>query len=223
MFRNYGLDLARTFAAYLVVAGHLVFGATLAIGRPYSDWIDIDEKLPLLTKEGNWLWQFDNFLISNYGTALAIIGVSLFFLISGWLMPPMLEKYSRATFLANRFLRIFPMLVFAVLLSAAIQYFLGNRSTLDLASAIATATLTNHIFGKELSLGVVWTLIIEFEFYILLATLGVITQRKNYRNMLGDSAFLDGIFFLGYKNEICISGSLLHNLYVDRVKCEISI
>ncbi len=176
MSRNYGLDLARILAAYMVMAGHLVFGGSVATGRPYIDWAGKSEALPLLSN--NSLWKLDNYLLGTHGTALAIIGVSLFFLISGWLMPPMLKKYSRSHFLLNRFLRIFPMLVVAVLLAAAIQYYGGDKTTLDKAGIIATATLTSTLVGKPMTLGVVWTLIIEFEFYLILALLGQLTQRK---------------------------------------------
>ncbi len=176
MARNYGLDLARIVAAYMVMAGHLIFGGSVATGRPYSDWAGKSEALPLLNN--NSLWKLDNYLLGAHGTALAIIGVSLFFLISGWLMPPMLKKYSRPLFLLNRFLRIFPMLVIAVLLAAVIQYYGGDKTTLDKAGILATATLTTTLTGKPLTLGVVWTLIIEFEFYLLLAVLGLLTQRK---------------------------------------------
>ena len=176
MFRNYGLDLARILAAYMVMAGHLVFGGSVATDRAYSDWAGKSEVLPLLSN--NSLWKLDNYLIGTHGTALGIIGVSLFFLISGWLMPPMLKKYSRSQFLLNRFLRIFPMLVVAVLLAAAIQYYGGDKTTLDKSGIIATATLTTTLVGKPLTLGVVWTLIVEFEFYLLLALLGQLTQRK---------------------------------------------
>lgn len=175
MSRNYGLDLARILAAYMVMAGHLIYGGSVAIGRPYSDWSGANEVLPLLSN--NSMWELDGYLLSNFGTALAIIGVSLFFLISGWLMPPMLKKYSRSQFLLNRFLRIFPLLVFAVLFAAAIQYFAGEKNILDISDVFATATLTASIFGKPLTLGVVWTLIVEFEFYLLLALIGLITQR----------------------------------------------
>lgn len=174
--RNYGLDLARVLAAYMVMSGHLVFGGTVATQRPYSDWAGVNEPLPLLSH--NSLWRFDSYLLGTYHSALAIIGVSLFFLISGWLMPPMLKKYSRSFFLLNRFLRIFPMLIIAVLLAAAIQYYGGDSTTLDKGNVLATATLTTRLTGKSLTLGVVWTLIIEFEFYILLFVLGKLTQRK---------------------------------------------
>lgn len=176
MSRNYGLDLARILAAFMVMAGHLIFGGSMADGRPYSDWSGIHETLPLFNH--NKMWMLDSYLLQNYGTALAIIGVSLFFLISGWLMPPMMKKYSRQSFILNRIFRIFPMLIFAVALAAVIQYFWGDRTTLSGTDVLATATLSANLLGKPLSLGVAWTLIIEFEFYILLFLLGKLTQIK---------------------------------------------
>lgn len=81
MSRNYGLDLARILAAYMVMAGHLIFDGSVATSRPYSDWAGKSEVLPLLSNSP--LWKLDNYLLAAHGTALAIIGVSLFFLISG--------------------------------------------------------------------------------------------------------------------------------------------
>jgi len=176
MSRNYGLDLARIFAAFMVMAGHLIFGGSMANGRPYSDWSGIHEELPLFSH--NKMWMLDSYLLQNHGTALAILGVSLFFLISGWLMPAMMKKYSRPSFILNRVFRIFPMLIVAVILAAAIQYFWGDRTTLSGTDVLATATLSANFLGKPLSLGVAWTLIIEFEFYILLFFLGKLTQLK---------------------------------------------
>ncbi|MFW5391985.1 acyltransferase, partial [Yersinia sp. 2544 StPb PI] len=178
MSRNYGLDIARIAAAYMVMFGHIVYGGTLSVGRPFTDWAGTSEKLPLLEQNGNSWWLFDHYLLTHYGTALAIIGVSLFFIISGWLMPPMLNKYGRINFLLNRVFRIFPMLFVAVIIAALIQFFGGDRSTLNIVDVISTATLTNKIFGLQMTLGVIWTLIIEFQFYLILSFLGVITQRK---------------------------------------------
>jgi len=100
-------------------------------------------------------------------------------------MPAMLDRYPRHKFIMGRIARIFPMLLVAVSVAAAIQYFGGNKTTLDLSDVVATATLTNYFFGKQLSLGVVWTLIVEFEFYLLLSILGPLTQGKIFFTSFG--------------------------------------
>ncbi|MBQ4796704.1 acyltransferase family protein, partial [Pectobacterium versatile] len=108
----------------------------------------------------------------NTGAATAIWGVALFFLISGWVVPPMLSRYSRKQFLINRFFRIFPMLIAAVIVAAAIQYQFGDHLSLSIGNVLSTMMLTNQFTGYPLTLGVVWTLMIEFKFYLLITFLG---------------------------------------------------
>jgi peptidoglycan/LPS O-acetylase OafA/YrhL len=97
------------------------------------------------------------------------------------------------------------MLVFSVFCSAAIQYYLGDKSTLDLAGVLATATLTTDIFGKEMTLGVIWTLIIEFQFYLLLAILGPVTQKKILITCVIITSFSAASFLFGFKSKIVLA------------------
>jgi peptidoglycan/LPS O-acetylase OafA/YrhL len=178
MYRQNGLDLARLMAAYLVLFGHFIFGGTFGTDSVTRQWVSKDEALPLLSKTGQSAWNFDLYLLEHWQTATAIWGVALFFLISGWIVPPMLSRYSRSQFLLNRVLRIFPMLIVAVIVAAAIQYCFGDRSSLRLVDIISTASLTNQFTGNSMSLGVIWSLIVEFKFYLLLAVLGRVSYPK---------------------------------------------
>ncbi len=175
--RQYGIDLARLAAAYMVVYGHLVWGGTFSTEGEYRAWMNPAEALPLLKQAEQSAWLLD-FVLQPFATGLAMIGVGLFFLISGWLMPPMLHRYSRAQFVVNRSFRIFPMLICAVLLAAVIQLGAGNSDALHWKNVISTAFLANQFVGLPLSLGVVWTLIVEFKFYLSLAVLGALSQTK---------------------------------------------
>jgi peptidoglycan/LPS O-acetylase OafA/YrhL len=89
----------------------------------------------------------------------------------------MRAKYSRLLFLQNRALRIFPMLVVAVLVAAIIQQTVGSGNVNPYAVA-STAFLARDLTGLPLTQGVVWTLIIEFKFYLILAVVGTITPAK---------------------------------------------
>ncbi|MBI0439962.1 acyltransferase [Dickeya dianthicola] len=128
----------------------------------------------------------------NTGAATAIWGVALFFLISGWVVPPMLSRYSRKQFLINRFFRIFPMLIAAVIVAAAIQYQFGDHLSLSIGNVLSTMMLTNQFTGYPLTLGVVWTLMIEFKFYLLITFLG----RINCAKILCASAVILTLLFL---------------------------
>jgi peptidoglycan/LPS O-acetylase OafA/YrhL len=157
--------------------GHLVWGGTFSTEGEYRAWMKPAEELPLLKQAEQSVWLLD-FVLQPFDTGLAMIGVGLFFLISGWLMPPMLRRYSRTRFVVNRSFRIFPMLVCAVLLAAAIQLGAGNSDALHWEGVFSTAFLVSQFFGLPLSLGVVWTLAVEFKFYLALAALGVLSQKK---------------------------------------------
>jgi peptidoglycan/LPS O-acetylase OafA/YrhL len=135
------------------------------------------EALPLLKQAEQSAWLLD-FVLQPFAAGLAMIGVGLFFLIRGWLMPPILRRYSRAQFVVNRSFWIFPMLICAVLLAAAIQLRAGNSDELRRKSVVSTAFLANQFVGLPLSLGVVWTLIVECKFYLSLAGLGALSQTK---------------------------------------------
>ena len=178
MNRNIALDFLRLIAAYLVLVGHYVWGGTFGTDGVIKYWASHNEVLPLLDSERQQAWKIDAFLMQDLNTAFAIVGVALFFVISGWLVPSMLVRYSRRDFILNRLFRIFPMLIFAVFVAAFIQYFYGERSTLDLFNVISTATLSANLLNFPTSLPVVWTLIIEFKLYILLAIIGPLNHKK---------------------------------------------
>jgi peptidoglycan/LPS O-acetylase OafA/YrhL len=194
MNRRLSLDLARFLAAYLVLFGHLVLGGTFDTDIPYL-WVNKQEMLPLLDQTKQSLWSIDFYLLTKFHTASAIIGVALFFLISGIVIPPMIDKYPRSFFLVNRIARIFPMLICAVFFAAILQYFSGDSTKINLWDVISTMTLTNQFTGKTITLGVVWTLLVEFKFYLLLCVLGKLDDNKILLSTL--SAFIVlGLFFL---------------------------
>lgn len=78
----------------LVSWGHLVFGATLST-TILSD-AGIDSSLsPLLLPERYSLWKLDMWLLNHHGILVAWIGVTIFFLVSGFLVLRMQEKYNK--------------------------------------------------------------------------------------------------------------------------------
>lgn len=208
MVRQYGLDIARLFAAYLVLFGHFAFGGSFSTDNTFRQWAGLSETLPLLDRSKQSLWRLDYFLLTDWQTSTAIIGVGLFFLISGWIVPPMLQRYSPLDFLINRIFRIFPMLIFAVAVAAAIQYWFGDRAALTIAATLSTALLISQYTDHASTLGVTWTLIIELKFYILLAVFGVLGIRKLHSINVGILAFY-GIAFL-FPSEV--SQTMAHDL-----------
>jgi len=100
------------------------------------------------------------------------LGVDIFFLISGFVIPISLSKYSRSSFVIRRFFRLYPtyfvsfLFVITMILLSSIyfnthfSYSLGN---ILLHSIIGLREITG-IASIDL---VVWTLEVELKFYIL--------------------------------------------------------
>jgi len=163
------LDILSLLAVMLVMFGHYVLvggGATEIPGI-----INIDTALPLIDQTKWQMWKFEIFLIETFSTQTAILGVTLFFIITGYLMSMMLDRYTRLGFLVNRFFRIFPVLIVAMIV---IGLFVGVTQGISfgLPSYVTSWTLTYLVFGMVPIVGVLWTLVIEVLFYICAAIVG---------------------------------------------------
>ena len=133
--------------------------------------------LPILDSQEWMMPMFEIFLIENFATQTGILGVSLFFIITGYLMPLMLERYSRSGFLVNRVFRIFPVLIISLLLVGLFLYFTQNI-TFSISSYFHSLTLSYEYYGVIPIIGVLWTLVIEVIFYLLMFMIGKITPVK---------------------------------------------
>ena len=163
------LDLLRLLAVALVMYGHFVGvagGATDIYGV-----IGPQTKLPLIDASRWQLWRFETFLVDNFTTQSAILGVTLFFLVTGYLMPTMLERYSRAAFLINRFFRIYPVLIAAC---GLIGLFVGvtQNVSFSVQSYLVSMSLAYPFFSIITISGIFWTLFVEVVFYLLAASVG---------------------------------------------------
>lgn len=110
-------------------------------------------------------------MIKSFSTQTAILGVTLFFMITGYLMPLMLERYKRIDFLVNRFFRIFPVL-FVALGVIGLFVWMTQGLVFGVSSYVASFTLTYLVVGVVPIAGVLWTLVIEVLFYMCAAVIG---------------------------------------------------
>lgn len=106
------------------------------------------------------------------------IGVPIFFLVSGFIVTPIALRMGSLKFGLNRLLRIYPPLIFAVLLAAAVLSLglkplsTGQDQTVTFTSIITNTTLVNYFLVPQIIfVGVAWTLIVEIIFYLLLMAL----------------------------------------------------
>lgn len=177
MIRRFAyLDLLRVVSVFLVMWGHFVSVAGGAEVIPGVINLELFS-LPLIDSSQWHAYLFEIFLIEKFSTQSAILGVSLFFIITGYLMPVMCERYSRTEFLVNRFFRIFPTLIAAMVMLGIFLY-LTQKITFDAKSYLASITLTYLWSGVAPVAGVLWTLAIEVFFYLIAFVIGRFTLQK---------------------------------------------
>lgn len=143
------IDLLRGLAALAVCLSH--FGQKKYVG--YTFWTS-------LTQYGEY-------------------GVHAFFVISGFVIP--LQLYQKqfqmrmcGQFLNNRFRRLYPACILSLILAALVwkvQYIIlgGTPPDLDIWKIINNFLLTADVTDTLFYNGVVWTLAIEAQYYLLLA------------------------------------------------------
>jgi exopolysaccharide production protein ExoZ len=171
MPQNYFMNLnyLRGFASLAVLGSHL-FGNFIAAyasepPRPYQ-FLDFIFRTPLnIADNGGWF------------------GVSLFFLISGFVVTSSAFNETIRSFLTKRALRIYiPLIVVVVVLWLLAQsgaQIWGSAAAGDLNNLVLSATLMNYFTtGATAVLDVSWTLAIEISFYLLVGiTIPILTRK----------------------------------------------
>ncbi|MES2105587.1 MAG: acyltransferase [Pseudomonadota bacterium] len=119
----------------------------------------------------------------NPDFGLGPFGVSIFFLISGFVIPFSLEKMPSLPFLVARIFRIFPTYWVGLIMSLAFVWcssrYWGNPVPWNMPGVLANLFLCNDLTGIASIDLVNWTLAIEIKFYIVAALLSsAIRERK---------------------------------------------
>ncbi|PJI46919.1 MAG: hypothetical protein CTR55_20460 [Pseudomonas sp.] len=169
------LDMIRLISILLVIYGH--FASVGGFAPEIPGIISPEVTLPLMNGPQIAFLNFDIFLINTFSTQSAIIGVALFFMVTGYLMPAMMDRYSRKNFLINRFFRIFPLLIASTLIVGAYLW-LTQGIKYGFPSYLASWTLTYSVLALPPVMGVLWTLVVEVAFYLIAALTGRFTASK---------------------------------------------
>jgi peptidoglycan/LPS O-acetylase OafA/YrhL len=148
--RNLSIQGMRGVAALFVVLFHASFYSGVQFG------------------ESGWATAFD----SRFG----LVGVAVFFTISGLLMSDLVQRSDPWQFLAHRIVRIYPLYLLAV---AGWLLLIAAHLTKD-------GKLSSHIFSLMLVpagkrpyyLGVEWTLVFECTYYLALFFIAVVGWRR---------------------------------------------
>jgi peptidoglycan/LPS O-acetylase OafA/YrhL len=113
---------------------------------------------------------------------LGRVGVIVFFLISGFLIPHSLKHGTRslAKFAVSRFFRLYPLYWVSLAAALAIFPLLIKTDYMPLQIA-ANTTMVAQLFGQEYIISLYWTLFVEMLFYGLCAALfamGLLHKRQ---------------------------------------------
>ena len=162
-----GLDLLRALASCLVFYTHI---ATWY--RYKQDPMPVSEVV-------------DEYLVGplHLNKELGFVGVSLFFLISGFVMAHVATKERTGEFAIKRVLRIFPALVVAaflawVLVNAGLYSVPGNPESAGLGDLLKNMFLLNFfVAGSPPLIGVAWTLITQLAVYAMIGALLFLFRR----------------------------------------------
>ena len=126
-------------------------------------------------------------------------GVSVFFLISGFVIPFSLQKYSRLQFMLARLMRIVPTYAVGCFISCLAIYYAvihyGTQFPYTIKQVLVNMFLIRDLFGGPSLDGVIWTLEVELKYYFFCMAFSTYFKRQDYKSIL---LFLVGVlaFFL---------------------------
>lgn len=215
--RQHGLDLVRVIAVLFVSFAHFTYTAHHRV-----DISTIGNFEPIVNVS-NWTLLMPDIFLSHYlGTYLGTLGVTLFFITTGYLMPLMLQRYNRREFLLNRIFRIFPTLIVCTLITWLFANWHNNQH-FTITHFWHSIFLTFQFYNIPSIIPVLWTLVIEMIFYFLCFIIGQFNFFKVscvlltlFASCLGVHFFHVGIleFILKYLF-IIFTGSLLYFLHTQ--------
>jgi peptidoglycan/LPS O-acetylase OafA/YrhL len=124
--------------------------------------------------------EIDNIFISNVQYLndyinFGAFGISLFFLVSGFVIPMSLKGESNLknlyNFFVKRFFRLYPTYWFSIILIIIATFIITGSMQYSFKQVLINFTMLQDIFRTQSIDGVFWTLLIELKFYVLTAIL----------------------------------------------------
>lgn len=152
----------------LVLWDHVVGGWTTTHGR---SWLPLDAVRDWISNPLA--------IIQDFG----FLGVTLFFLLSGYIISEVAVRESRRTFVIRRLLRIYPALIVSILIIIGIDAIRGlvglAHGQTGVGQSLWAMSLLNYVRINQAPVnGVAWSLVIEMAFYVLVACfLGLLKRR----------------------------------------------
>ena len=110
------------------------------------------------------------------------LGVSLFFMISGFVILLSLENKTNFTFIKSRFLRLYPAYWICLFLSFfTISFFGAPYLSVTSFDLFTNVTMFNGFFKLPYVDGAYWSLLIEMKFYILMCFFILLNKKHNFK------------------------------------------
>lgn len=185
------IDNLRALSALSVVFYHyfIFFFTAQALSATYSIFPPLE-------------FEFQDFinLFRTFPFDLGKFAVAEFFLISGFLIPSLSEKYpTRTAFFKNRFFRLWPIYAIGLVLNLLFIWGACLYNGLDFAhtlyNVIASFLCLRDFLGYPFITGVVWTFEIEVKFFLFCLVLYPLIQKPSPKILVFIKAFL---FFVSF-------------------------
>lgn len=172
------VHLLRAIAAILVWIAHYItdFWNNRKIVSILANAPELDSNFPTPWLTKKFLILHPNF----YGS----VGVSLFFIISGFVIPFSLNKVNWRGFLIARFLRIYPTYIcglsITIILISISSWYFNNPFPYSLKEVFIQYCLGLRDFFQSKNIdGIIWTLEIELKFYLICVLIGKFIKEGN--------------------------------------------
>ncbi len=183
------LDSLRAIAVLLVLWGH-VFLVGINDPTTVGFWVP-DVKTWAYgptTEHDNINSAIAMWLVLKLKLGVGGMGVSLFFMISGFVILRTIDRTKPILFLVQRLFRIIPTCLFCVVLVTAATYAYciakGVPSPHNFGSVFASIFAANYFNSSLPTIPVLWTLEIEMIFYVLMAVAAAIFNRLGFKELI---------------------------------------
>lgn len=157
----------RGIAPLIVVFAHFfidLFQNKFIMGKTFNkiNWLNENNLTDKVLK-------FSHYIYNDFLFNINIFAVSLFFLISGYVITASIEKYSLLIFVKKRFFRLYPAYIIATLISFTFiclyYHVTGVAMPITLEDFLVHLTMIPQILNYDYFDIITWTLQIEFFFY----------------------------------------------------------
>lgn len=194
-------DYMRAIACMFVILGHICLVGCTDI-KTVSIWVPyvVNEIYPVENVTGNLYATWLIYGATHASLNVGHLGVSIFFLISGFVILRSLDREEIGSFVVRRLFRILPCCAAAITatfaLVAAVCQTYSVPNPLTFGDSLVSATLTMNLFHRLPTVPVLWSLEVEVAFYIVMASLASMAGRIDTRRIVIAALTLSNVVFV---------------------------